>query len=269
VETCRLGADGCTDLVSTACPAGESCELQAGVPTCVPGCQDECLVGDYPACNADAIDTCEMQADGCTDLVSTACPAGESCELVAGVPTCVATCSDECLVGDYPACNADAIDTCEMQADGCYDLVSTACPAGETCELQAGVPTCVVAPPPGDTCSDAILLEPIIQSLTGDTTLANDTIGRSAPDLWYRFTLDELTDVDILMEAGFDTYLWLYDGVCGSVSLIAQNDDCGGSMISSCITRRLSAGTYFVVAEGYGAANFGPFELTLDFAAVP
>jgi hypothetical protein len=149
IQTCEVNVeDGCYDVITTGCPAGETCQDVGGVPTCVAGCSDECLVGDYPACSGDAIDTCELQADGCYDLVSTACPAGETCQDVGGVPTCVAGCSDECLVGDYPACNADAIDTCVLGADGCYDLASTACPAGQTCELVAGVPTCVAG------CSD-------------------------------------------------------------------------------------------------------------------
>jgi hypothetical protein len=276
IDTCELGADGCTDLVSTACPAGESCELVAGVPTCVAGCSDECLVGDYPACSGDAIDTCELGADGCTDLVSTPCGAGETCELVGVVPTCVAGCSDECLVGDYPACSGDAIATCELGADGCTDLVSTPCPAGESCELQAGVPTCVAVPLPGDTCETAIVLD----VTSGSASAAVDTTGlsnshtayscagtRNAADAWYTFTLTEAAAITLETSGPgsvTDTVMALFDA-CGGAQL-ACNDDAVG--LYSRITGVAQPGTYYVVVEPYEPAEVGTFTLSLTLQPI-
>jgi len=150
LDTCVMQGDGCTDLFSTPCEAGLSCQGAAGSAECLAGCADDCVAANFPACAADllAIETCaDTDADGCTELTTTACNAGEACELVAGVPTCVVGCADDCVAANFPACSADflAIETCaDTDADGCTELASTACNAGETCELVAGVPTCVV-----------------------------------------------------------------------------------------------------------------------------
>jgi hypothetical protein len=243
-----------------------------------PACTDECDPLLHPACAADstAVETCRLGADGCTDLVSTACPAGESCELQAGVPTCVPGCSDECLVGDYPACSGDAIDTCELGADGCTDLVSTPCPAGESCELQAGVPTCVAVPLPGDTCETAIVLD----VTSGSASAAVDTTGlsnshtayscagtRNAADAWYTFTLTEAAAITLETSGPgsvTDTVMALFDA-CGGAQL-ACNDDAVG--LYSRITGVAQPGTYYVVVEPYEPAEVGTFTLSLTLQPI-
>ncbi len=146
LDTCVAQADGCTDLFSTPCGAGESCQGEAGAAACVAGCVNDCDPAGYPMCAAvgEAIETCVMQGDGCYDVVSTDCNAGETCELPGGVPTCVVGCADECVAANFPACSADnlAVETCVVQADGCYDLVSTACGLNEMCVDAGGNPVC-------------------------------------------------------------------------------------------------------------------------------
>ena len=134
VETCVQQADGCNDIVSTDCAAAEECDVATF--TCESTCADDCALADYPACAADlsAVETCELQADGCNDIVSTDCTAFEECD--AATFTCELTCTDDCDPADYPACSGDlaAVETCEMQADGCNDIISTGCAALEACD---------------------------------------------------------------------------------------------------------------------------------------
>jgi len=113
------------------------------------GCTNDCNPALFPACNANGnLDTCVMQGDGCTDLFSTPCEAGLSCQGAAGSAECLAGCADDCVAANFPACSADllAIETCaDTDADGCTELTTTACNAGEACDASSGTPTCVPA----------------------------------------------------------------------------------------------------------------------------
>jgi hypothetical protein len=78
------------------------------------------------------------------------------------------------------------------------------------------------------------------------------TANQAAPDVWYRFTLSSAATVEIGHCAStFDTYLHLLNSAGAQ---IAGNDDngplCAGLRAS--ISSNLTAGTYYLVAEGYG-----------------
>jgi len=125
IDTCEMGEAGCYVLVTTDCDSAQACNPDTVICE-ASGCSDDCDPMDYPACAADSlsVETCERQADGCFDLVSSACEHGQACDPTSA--TCEATgCSDDCGVADYPACSSDnlAVETCEVQADGCYDVV--------------------------------------------------------------------------------------------------------------------------------------------------
>ncbi|PWG78023.1 hypothetical protein DDR33_24475, partial [Pararcticibacter amylolyticus] len=88
-----------------------------------------------------------------------------------------------------------------------------------------------------------------------DPCLTND-IGQPSNDIYYQFTLTSTATVT-LSHCGstFDTYLYLLNSSGG---LINQNDDnseleCPGSQ--SWLQTTLSAGTYYVVSEGYGSGT--------------
>jgi hypothetical protein len=138
--------------VSTDCTAFEECD--AATFTCELTCTDDCVLADYPACSADlsAAETCVAQADGCNDIVSTDCTAFEECD--AATFTCELTCTDDCVLADYPACSADNLsgETCEMQVDGCTDVITTACGAFELCDDASGV--CALDPDCADKVAD-------------------------------------------------------------------------------------------------------------------
>ncbi len=136
VLSCEQADDGCYDVVTTDCGADQVCDDSGDTTECVDQCVNECDPADYPACadNGYAIETCEMQDDGCTDLVVTECEAGQTCD--PDTVSCVDSgCSDDCDPADYPACNPNglAVDSCERQADGCYDVVTTDCAHGQVC----------------------------------------------------------------------------------------------------------------------------------------
>lgn len=90
------------------------------------------------------------------------------------------------------------------------------------------------------------------------------SIGNPSNDLWYVFTLTSPATVNIATcGSNIDTYLHLLNA---SGTQIASDDDGGCGNYSSAITSNLSAGTYYVVSEGYDtyqgsittAINVGP-----------
>ncbi|MBW2699963.1 MAG: DVUA0089 family protein [Deltaproteobacteria bacterium] len=172
------------------------------------------------------------------------------------------------VVAEVVICTADAT---QCNTDGNLEICNavgtawdvTVCSDG--CESDGGSGF-MCALPANDDCAGAVEVTPSgVQVIMGDTSVMTDTIGQSAADAYYTFTLTAETDVDILMEAtGFDTYLRLYSGACGSLVAEGTNDDCTGTR-DSCLSVTLAAGTYVVVAEGYYSYSFGVFTLTITF----
>ncbi|PWG81603.1 DUF6443 domain-containing protein [Pararcticibacter amylolyticus] len=77
--------------------------------------------------------------------------------------------------------------------------------------------------------------------------------GQASPDIWYRFTVGSQTQVSIsTCGSNFDTYLHVLDEY-GS-DIISADDNgplCSGT--NSSIQQYFSAGTYYVVVEGYSS----------------
>ena len=92
-----------------------------------------------------------------------------------------------------------------------------------------------------------------------------NTSGESSADVWYKFTVNEPSQVTISTnhgETNFDTYLRLYT-VAGNY--VTENDD-GGSNNSSVISTTLCAGTYLINAEGY-SSNTGLFKISVGVSS--
>jgi MYXO-CTERM domain-containing protein len=124
---------------------------------------------------------------------------------------------------------------------------------------------CVPAPP-GDTCEDAQVVEPVSQVI--EDTLegyAPDTTGSCAGDgrdRVYTFTLEERTGFEA-RSTGFDTVLYLRDA-CEGTELVCNDDVDRDTDRGSRIGRELSPGTYVLFLDAYGR-EVGDFTLTLTF----
>lgn len=90
---------------------------------------------------------------------------------------------------------------------------------------------------------------------TKNNSVANgftNDMGNASDDIYYKVVISNTAQVSVsLCASTFDTYLYLLNG---SGSVINSNDDngplCSGT--SSSIQTTLSAGTYYIVTEGYG-----------------
>ncbi len=97
---------------------------------------------------------------------------------------------------------------------------------------------------------------------------ANDYVGQGSGDIYYQFTLPFAATVNVShCGSGFDTYLYLLNSSGG---VVASNDDdgalCSGTAAS--VSVALSAGTYYVVSEGY-STNTGNITTTISLATTP
>ena len=103
----------------------------------------------------------------------------------------------------------------------------------------------------------------------GDTTgaRADHNLARG-PDLWYRFSLEEPTDVQVTVQGDpdWDTYVYLLRGRCGALEQVAMNDDFDRQVWSRIDAPGLASGQYYIVVAGYGDGDFGPFTLQVDQA---
>lgn len=96
----------------------------------------------------------------------------------------------------------------------------------------------------------------------------SNTEGFASPDVFYKFTINERSDVLITTDreaTDFDTYLVLSD-IFGNT--LAENDDISSTNRRSRIEATLCPGDYFVRVEGYQNEN-GIFELAVEASALP
>ncbi|MFT6503562.1 MAG: hypothetical protein ACJASQ_003700 [Crocinitomicaceae bacterium] len=116
-----------------------------------------------------------------------------------------------------------------------------------------------------DPCGDT---QAVSGSTVGGTTSTETSFcGTSAGSggaNWYTFTGDggDWTASSVNAGTDYDTKIWVYDGVCGSLNCVTGNDDFGSAQ--SQVTFPTVAGTeYYVVIGGY-QANEGNYELTFS-----
>ena len=144
IAQCPPGSDPRLDAESTAqCDGSGSLNLIersgsftaacAGEGTCVVLCQfrDPC------ECGVDVITSDQLV---CTDCEERAACGNGVCEGGEGPDTCPLDCTGECTPGEE-RCNGDSREACGN--DGQWDQL--ACPEGETCSDESGMPECVRA----------------------------------------------------------------------------------------------------------------------------
>jgi hypothetical protein len=214
-----------------------------------------------------------------------------SCVTTCGSPgqrACGADCrwAAACAV-PAEACNG-ADDDCDGATDEDFGCVAGetrpcsdgACGGAQTCRSDVCEWTpCGFGPAPiNDGCAGATDIS-AGGVFEGDTCGASDDhapaatcSGGGGRDLWYTFTLTgrEVVYLDTVDGRVWDTVLQLRWGSCpGAGSPVVCSDDaCPGESGGrrSQVLEVLDAGTYFVVVDGGGAAEAGPFALRFQHA---
>ena len=96
----------------------------------------------------------------------------------------------------------------------------------------------------------------------GDAALVGSCVSGDAPEHVYAFTLEQRSQVQIVLNSTFDGALYL-QGACGqSRSELGCNDDAPTTSRSE-LNASLEVGTYFVVVDGFGGAA-GTYDLAVS-----
>jgi hypothetical protein len=99
-----------------------------------------------------------------------------------------------------------------------------------------------------------------------NTYCFTNQIGQPSSEIYYRFTLNTTGQVNIShCGSGFDTYMHLLDQNGSELSFDDDNGPLCSGLCAS-ISQVLSAGTYFVVSEGYGG-NTGYITTSISVAS--
>ncbi len=189
----------------------------------------------------------------------------------------VATCGNGCTLG-ATQCNGTAIETCQLDANGCTAFVQTSDCAGTaepTCAAGACVP-----PVPGDMCVDAptLMLNTAVSGNTdalandysfGDGECAGSTFGKGggSNDISYVFTAPIAGDFTFATtDAGtdFDNALYVVSDCDDIANTCLGGVDGGGSSGVETLDVTLTAGqTVYVIVDGYGntSSQSGDYEL--------
>jgi hypothetical protein len=211
--------------------------------------------------------SCAMTSSVCNDGVACttdACALGV-CTITASGSTC-ATC--------LQVCEPDCADKECGNDPNCGTFCGT-CADGLSCDANY---RCTTSSLPG-TCGNPLALGTInasqILTITGNTddALVTHTLTplcnfRSAsPELIYRFTVPAGKTMGFeIRTTGYDTVLALMKDHCYTNATIACNDDATppGNLGSS-ISGLASAGTYYLMVDGFDSAAKGNFTATMKF----
>jgi hypothetical protein len=198
---------------------------------------------------AEACNGVDDDCDGATDE-DFACRQGQtracstSCG-VAGTETCA---SGSCTWGACCAAAEDCANTCD---DDCDTVVNNGCcTVGDDCDCPAPV-----RPGGGRHTGTTV-------GMTGDFTTPSCG-GSGSPDVVYALTLTESQLVLIDTNgSSFDTVLSLWSGATCPGTMLTCDDD-SGEGARSFLMRTIGAGTYYIVVDGYGAADAGAYNLNV------
>ena len=107
----------------------------------------------------------------------------------------------------------------------------------------------------GDTGSALHVMTPSCNELT------------AAPELVYTFVVAAGATFGYdIRSTGYDTVLQLYKGACTKDQVMSCADDATPpGDLGSRVAGMATAGTYYVMVDGYSSADYGPFELSLTF----
>ena len=273
--TDRENRGGC----GNRCEEGKICENGECVLVCegnlVP-CGDECVdinndVNHCGGCNnrCRADQTCENGVCTCTGG-KVDCN-GECVDINYDVRNC-GGCGNECAPGEV-CIDGECTVTCPPYLELCDGICvdtnndpqhcgscNNACDEGQYCsEGQCVYGTCN-----GDICSDAIDVSQGGRYTGSNECAANDAVsnnyGGRGKDLFFKFTINEVSDVFIsTIGSSFDTVLYV-GNTCGGDNL-GGNDDSNGTFQSIVTLRNLYPGTYYITLDGYSSYSVGDYVL--------
>lgn len=153
LEWCALdSATGCGEWAQYRnCSSRGGCEVTGGEAACAIEleCDVNCRIG-ATRCQANTIQVCEADGDGCPSWSNGTTCAGDLpfCTTDDAGTRCEGSCSHACSAG-ATRCNDSVIQNCEVGAGGCRGWVDGPDCAPETCEMVAGSAECS-----GGGCSD-------------------------------------------------------------------------------------------------------------------
>lgn len=181
------------------------------------------------------------------------------------VTACAATCTAEDV-----RCGPGSVQTCVLDEEGCtWWQDSTVCADGEVCYgLQC------VTQAPGDTCEDAIEIDPVSQSLSFELSefVGGDELGTCAGegrDIIHVMHITEPVRVTATL-LGFDNVLHARLGACGDVGdEVACVDDSFGQGSGSRITVEVSEpGALYFISDAWAGDATGDVELALEVSCL-
>ena len=121
----------------------------------------------------------------------------------------------------------------------------------------------------GDNCCDPFIVGVLPYADEGTTSLFTDYGWNASPDVWYEWVVDHDAEYTISLCHGrtnYDSYLRLIADDC-TTELTHNDDYCDLQSEINCYA--LSAGTYYILIEGYGS-NSGNYTLDIyDVDYVP
>lgn len=158
----------------------------------------------------------------------------------------------------------------QISADAAYDA------SFNTVDNAINFSLCLTSPPPpvppaNDECAAAIAIMGTNATLSGDNTLATESMPESncssggvANDVWFTFTPAATGDVTInIDQTNVDVVAEVLSGACGTLSTVTCTDD--GYPLTVAVTAGV---TYYLRVYGYDAAE-GEFDLTFGGVALP
>jgi hypothetical protein len=122
---------------TTGAPDAGAPPPPADAGTDAPACTDACTLAQTQ-CSSGAVQTCQLQASGCTQWVTTStCGAHQTCVFTSGSASC--TCEASVCTQVGMACqDAQTLTTCASDADGCLYVASSAgCSSPMSCSGMA------------------------------------------------------------------------------------------------------------------------------------
>ncbi len=189
-------------------------------------------------------------------------------------PECEWNCNDG-FAKNGTVCEAETV--CNTPSNPCTVEHQTVCTpidtTNYTCSCDEGyeddgMSGCKLSSFAAESCTDIDTVAAVTTSMTfNDSTASasNDyyqSYTGKGNDHVYKMVLTENKSVTINLSATFDTVIF-YGNSCGSSSMTKV--DSKGANATETVTQTFTAGTWYIIADGYGSSNNGDYTLEFIF----